>query len=301
MLSDIQGEGYTSVPGGIGLTGSERAADCAYYIKNGVGAGNAPHQQRALRPMKRLLAVVLTGLVMTSGATVAKDKALPTLPKGTQVGVVNILDPEVMHYHAARQTINSYVKIQAVNWNVDEMLLTALQAQPAVSSLTLTPVAPSDALVRARESCFVNASLAKGLAKNCSAPLIELANSANVSYLIVMAPGLNNADHSNGGPRLETSSMLRGWGFVTHEFAGSKDKPNLFCEVEMLLIAVTPDGATLRARQWGGSYNYQWQAYAVPPDPKAVPPEQLDQLQPLFATILGRQAKDFLEQVHVEQ
>src|SRR5215469_4722203 len=123
--------------------------------------------------MKRLLAVVLTSLVMTSGTTVAKDKT-PTLPKGTQVGVINILDPEVMHYHAARQTINSYVKIQAVNWNVDEMLLTALQAQPAVANLTLTPVAPSDALMRARESCFVNAPLAKGLPKNCSAPLVEL-------------------------------------------------------------------------------------------------------------------------------
>jgi len=251
--------------------------------------------------MKRLLAVVLTSLVMTSGIAVAKDKTPLSLPKGTQVGVVNILDAEVMHYHAARQTINSYVKIQAVNWNVDEMLLTALQAQPAVANLTLTPIAPSDALVRARESCFVNAPLAKGLPKNCSAPLVELANSANVSYLIVMAPGLNNADHSDGGPRLETSSMLRGWGFVTHEFAGSKDKPNLFCEVELLLIAVTPEGATLRTREWGGSYKYQWQVYTVPPDPKALSPEQLHQLQPLFGTILERQAKDFVEQVHIEQ
>jgi hypothetical protein len=191
--------------------------------------------------------------------------------------------------------------MQLRRWNVDEMLLTALKAQPAAADLTLTPVAPSEALLHSRESCFVNAALAKGLPKSCSAALIELANSANVTHLVVMAPGLNNADHSDGGPRLETSSMLRGWGFVTHEFAGSKDKPNLFCEVELLLIAVTPEGATLRAREWGGSYNYQWQAYIVPPDPKAFPPEQLEQLQPLFATILGRQTKDFMEQVHVEQ
>jgi hypothetical protein len=251
--------------------------------------------------MKRLLAVVLTSLVMTSVSAVGKEKAGSSLPKGTQVGVVNILEPEVMHYHAARQTINSYFKIQAVNWNVDEMLLTALQAQPATANLTLTPVAANGALLRSRESCFVNAPLAKGLPRNCSAALVELANSANVRYLVVMAPGLNNADHSDGGPRLETSSMLRGWGFVTHEFAGSKDKPNLFCEVELLLIAVTPEGATLRAREWGGSYNYRWQSYTVPADPKMVPPEQLNQLQPLFATILGRQAKDFMEQVHVEQ
>jgi hypothetical protein len=177
--------------------------------------------------MKRLLALVLTSLVMTSGAAVAKDKTWPLLPKGTRIGVVNILDPEIMHYHAARQTINSYVKIQPVKWNVDEMLLAALQAQPAAANLSLTPVAPTDSLLRARESCFVNAALAKGLAKTCSAALVELASSAEVSYLVVMAPGLNNTDHSDGGPRLEISSTLRGWGFVTHEFAGSKDKPNL--------------------------------------------------------------------------
>jgi hypothetical protein len=248
--------------------------------------------------MKRLLAIALTSLVMTSAAVSAKDKSPVSLPKGTQVGVVNLLDPEVMQYHAAKQ-INSYMKTRPVNWNVDEMLLTALQAQPGAADLTLTPVAPSDALLRSRESCFVNAPLVKGLPKNCSPGIVELANSANVSYLIIMAPGLNNADHSEGS-RLETSAMLRGWGFVTHEFAGEKDKPNLFCEVELLLVSVTPEGATLRARQWGGSYNYRWQAYTVPADPKVFPPEQLDQLQPVFATILGRQAKDFMEQIKVE-
>ena len=250
--------------------------------------------------MKRLLAIALTSLVMTSAAVSAKDKAPVSLPKGTQVGVVNLLDPELMQYHAARQSNNSYVKTRPVNWNVDEMLLTALQAQPGAADLTLTPLAPTNTLVRSRESCFVNAPLVKGLPRNCSAGIVELANSANISYLIIMAPGLNNADHSEG-PRLETSAMLRGWGVVTHEFAGAKDKPNLFCEVELLLFSVTPEGAALRAREWGGSYNYQWQTYTVPADPKVFPPEQLEQLQPLFATILGRQAKDFMERIKVEQ
>jgi len=251
--------------------------------------------------MKRLLAIVLTSLAMMSAAVSAKDKSPVSLPKGTQVGVVNLLDPEVMQYHVAKQTINSYVKTRPVSWNVDEMLLTALQAQPGAADLTLTPVAPSDTVVRSRESCFVNAPLVKGgLPRNCSAGIVELANSANVSYLIIMAPGLNNADHSDG-PRLGTSEMLRGWGFVTHEFAGAKDKPTVFCEVELLLVRVSPEGATLRARAWGGANSYQWQAYTVPADPKAFPPEQLEQLQPVFATILGRQAKDLMEQVKVEQ
>jgi hypothetical protein len=251
--------------------------------------------------MKRLLAIALTSLLMAGATVTAKDKAPAAIAKGTQIGVVNLLDPEVMHYHSAKQTFNSFLKIQAVTWNVDDMLNAALQEQPAAAGLTLTPLAPTDTLVRARESCFVNAPLvkAKGLPKNCAAGLLELAASANVNYLIVMAPGLNNADH-NDGAKLEESEMLRGWGFVTHERGGSKDRPTLFSEVELLLIAVSPEGVTLRARQWGGGYNYQWQNYTVPADPKAFPPEQLEQLQPLFATILTRQAKDFIDQVHVE-
>ena len=250
--------------------------------------------------MKRLIAIALTSLLMASATGLTKEKLPPGLPKGTQIGVVNLLDPEVMHYHSAKQTQDSFLKIQAVGWNVDDMLNEALQAQAAVSGLTLTPLAPTDSLVRARESCFVNAPLVKGLPKNCSAGLAELAASAGVSYLIIMAPGLNNADHA-GSARLEgMSEMLRGWGFITRERAGAKDRPALFCEVELLLIGVTPEGATLRARQWGGVYNYQWQNYTVPADPKAIAPEQLEQLQPLFATILARHAKDFMDQVHVE-
>ena len=250
--------------------------------------------------MKRLLAVAIASLVMTSAAALAKDKSPFSLPKGAPVAVVNLLDPEVMHYHVGRKSLDSYVKIQAVNWNIEQMLVAALQAQPAASDLALTPVAPTDALLRARESCFVNGALVKGLPKSCAAPLTELATGASVSYLIVMAPGLNNGNHADSA-RLETSDTLRGWGIVTHEAAGSKDKPNLFCEVELLLISVSPEGVVLRAREWGGSYNYQWVAYTPPADSKVFPPDQIEQLQPLFTTILERQAKELMEEVHVER
>ncbi|MBS0416901.1 MAG: hypothetical protein JSR66_04255 [Proteobacteria bacterium] len=248
--------------------------------------------------MNRLLAIALACLVITSTAAFGKDKAPFSLPKGTQVAVVNLLDPEIMHYHAGKKSIDSYVKVQPVNWNVDEMLMAALRAQPVSADLTLTPVAPTDALLRSRESCFVSAPLVKGLPKNCAAPLVGLAKDANVSYLIVMAPGLNNSAHADSN-RLDISEMLRGWGIVTHEFAGTKDKPSLFCEVEMLLIGITPEGAAIRVREWGGSYNYQWAAYTVPADPKLFPPEQLDQLQPLFREIVQNQAKQFMDQVHI--
>lgn len=255
--------------------------------------------------MKRLMVVglahlLMAGLAVTSTPGVAKERTPKAIAKGAQIGVVNLLKAEVMHYHAAKDTNDSFLKIQPVNWPVDDMLAEALKGELERSGLTLTALTPTDALERARESCFVNAALAAGLPKGCSPVLVEQAAGAGVSYLIVMAPGLNNSDHAGADRSRAVTEAMRGWGFLTRERAGSKDKPTLFSEIELLLISVSPDGATVRARQWGGIYSSQWQTYMLPPDPKVVPPDQLDQLQPLFAAMLSRQAKDLLGQVQVE-
>jgi hypothetical protein len=248
--------------------------------------------------MKKLMATAFAALLIVGATGTAKEKAPPPIPKGTRVGVVDLLDPEVMHYHAAKDSRDSFSKIQAVNWSPDDMLNEALHDPAERLGLELTPLAPNQALVRQRESCFVNAPLVKGLPKNCSSGLVELASGAGVSYLILMTPGLNNGDHAGSSRVEELSESLRGWGFVTR--GRSKEKPTLFGEVELLLISVTPEGATLRARRWGGTYRLEWQSYIAPADPKEIPPEQLDQLRPLFAAMLSKQAKDLLDQVHVE-
>jgi hypothetical protein len=247
-----------------------------------------------------LVHLVMVSLVVASTASPARERTPAAIAKGSQIGVVNLLKAEVMHYHAAKDSNNSFLKIQPVNWPVDDMLLGALRAQLDPLGLTATTLTPTDALARARESCFVNAALADGLPRKCSPTLAEQASSAGVNYLIVMAPGLNNADHAGSNRSEGVTEMMRGWGFLTRERAGSKDKPALYSEIELLLISISPEGATVRARQWGGIYSSQWQSYTLPPDPKDIPAEQLDELQPLFAAILSRQAKDLLGQVQVE-
>src|SRR5260370_1113659 len=122
--------------------------------------------------------------------------------------------------------------------------------------------------VRVRESCFVNAALADGLPKNCSATLVEQASSAGVSYLILMAPGLNNSDHAGSSRFQNLTEAMRGWGFLTRERAGSKDKPTLFSEIELLLINVGPEGSTWRARHCCGVYNSQRPTFTLSPHPK---------------------------------
>jgi len=258
-----------------------------------------------LQSMKRLMMVGLAHLVMAGLAVTstghAKERPSKVIARGAQIGVVNLLNAEVMHYHAAKDSTDSFLKIQQVSWPVDDMLTGALKDRLEQLGLTLTALTPIDSLAHARESCFVNAALAGGLPRNCSAPLVEQASSAGVNYLILMAPGLNNADHAGAGRFDGVTEAMRGWGFLTRERAGAKDKPTLFNEIELLLVGISPEGATLRARQWGGIYSSQWQGYTLPANPKDIPAEQLDELQPLFAALLTRQAKDLLGQVQVER
>jgi hypothetical protein len=254
--------------------------------------------------MKRVMAVGFVGVLLASSTIPAKDKAPATISKGAQVGVVNLMDAEVTHYHAAKETKDNFLKIHAVTWSVDDMLNDALKDQLAHAGLTPVPLALTESLARAREQCFVNMPLAKGLPKgwpkDCSAPLVELAGSAGVNTLILLSPGVNNSDHAGSGNRDGLSETLRGWGFFTRERASAQDKPTLFDETELLLIGVTPQGATLLARKWGGTLSIQWQHYTRPADPKEVTPAQLDELQPLFAAVLARQASELLDSVHVE-
>jgi hypothetical protein len=252
------------------------------------------------RSILSALACLLASLTISSTPVWSKEPAPKVIARGTQVGVVNLLNAEVTHYHIAKDSNNSFLKMLQVSWPVDDMLTSALKDPLAQAGLTATPLTPTDALERARESCFVNASLENGLAKKCSAPLMEQASTGGVSYLIVMAPGLNDANHA-GSNRIESvTATMRGWGFLTSERAGPKDKPTLFNEVELLLIGVSPEGVTLQARQWGGVYTMQWQTYAPTADPRQIPSEQLDQLQPLYAALLARQARELLNQVHIE-
>ncbi len=246
-----------------------------------------------------LAAVLLASLAM-AGTGLSKDRAPKPIEKGAQIGVVSLVSAEVMHYHAAKSSNDSFLKIQRVSWSVDDMLASAFKDRLEQLGLTMKPLAPTEALMRSRESCFVDASLAKGLPKNCAAPLLEQASSGGVSYLIVMAPGLNNADHAGSNRFEDVSAMMRGWGFLTRERAGPKDKPTLFNEIELLLISVDRDGVSLQARQWGGVYTSAWQTYTSPADQHQIPTEQLDQLQPLYAALLSQQAQALVNQIHVE-
>ena len=110
----------------------------------------------------------------------ARSPPALVLPAGARVGVVNLLDPEVTHFHASRQIENSFLKTYTVNWSVSAMLLAAVKDRLGQLGLTAVPVAAGDALRRARESCFLDAALAKGLPKECGQLYAQLAAAQNL-------------------------------------------------------------------------------------------------------------------------
>ena len=219
------------------------------------------------------------------------------LPAGARVGIVNLLDPEVTHFHASRQIENSFLKTYTVNWPVSAMLLTAVRDRLSQLGLAAVPIAPSDALRRARENCFLDASFAKGLPKECGPLYAQLAVSQGVSAIIALGPGRNDSAHAGGARHKELPEYLRGWCFVT---GGADPLPALLDMSELLLIGVSPPQAQLIGRAWGGD-GKSWTGYRAPPDLKAFSEQQLGELQPLYAAMLKQQADVALAPLQVSR
>jgi hypothetical protein len=241
--------------------------------------------RRTPTPYRAALCAALLGLVPAMLPAAHAPPSL-ALPAGARVGIVNLLDPEVTHFHASRQIENSFLKTYTVNWPVSTMLLSTVRDRLGQLGFAPVPVAAGDALRRAREACFLDASLGKGLPKECGPLYAQLAASQGLSALVVLGPGRNDSAHAGGARHKELPEYLRGWCFVT----GSPDPlPVLLDMTELLLIGVSGSQAQLVARGWGGD-GKSWTGYRAPPDLKAFPEQQLDQLQPLYGAMLKQQA-----------
>jgi hypothetical protein len=245
--------------------------------------------------------VVFAACLLLAGSVagplaLAKDPSQLLLHKGARVGIVNMMDAEVTHFHTSKVLAQSFFKTHAVNWQVDSMLSDAVTQR--LTQLELVPVnlGASNSLMHNREEFFVNNSVAKGLPRDASREFARLASAERLDALIVFAPGLNNPSQAGSAVRRGLPDYLRGWGFITGD---TNEKPALFNMTQVLLIGVAPDGPALNAREWGGAYTEEWSDYAPPENLKQIPLEQLDRLQPPFGRILGRQANRVMDWITV--
>jgi hypothetical protein len=233
-------------------------------------------------------------LTLRAGAVVAaQPPGVLQLPAGARVGIVNLLDPELTHFHAAHKVQDSFLKTSTVKWSVDAMLGDAVRE--GLTRLTLVPVAlaPGETLSREREECFLNANLEKSLAKDCAAAYAAVAAAQNLAALIVLGPGLNNSLHAGAARRKDLPEYLRGWCVVTGEGPAA---PVLLNLTELLLIGIEPKGALLIDREWGGAASQVWTSFQAPVDLKVLPDAPL---QPLFAGLLKTQAGALLAHLGV--
>jgi hypothetical protein len=192
---------------------------------------------------------------------------------------------------------DSFLKTYTVDWPVTAMLLSAVT--PALMQMGLAPVAVEAGaeLRRARESCFLDAALGKGLPKECAPLYAQLAAAQHLDALIVLGPGRNDSAHAGGTRHRELPDYLRGWCVVSGQ-GPPGSAPALLNLTELLLIGVTPKGAEVEARVWGGN-GHSWSGYQPPPDLKEIPAPQLEQLHALFAALLKEQAAALLEHLSV--
>jgi hypothetical protein len=243
-------------------------------------------------------ACLLMAFSLASPTAGAKDPTQLLLHKGARVGIVNLMDAEVTHFHTGKVLSESFYKTHLVNWQVDSMLSDAVTQR--LTQLEVVPVnmGASDALLRGRDNFFVNNSVVKGLPRDVAKQFAQFAAAERLDALIVLAPSINNSSQTGSGSAVRKTlpDYLRGWGYVT---ADPKEKPSLFNMTQVLLIGITPDGATLQAREWGGAYTDDWVDYEPPADPKQVPLTLLDKLQPLFSRMLVKQAAKVMDWITV--
>src|ERR1700730_15753008 len=124
----------------------------------------------------RMTAGAAAALSLLGGTAVAASK--PTdlqVVAGARVAVVNLLDAEVTHFHASRHLENSFLKTYTVDWPINGMLMEALRERLTQMGLVPVAAAATEALRRAREACFLDAALAKGLPKACGPLFAQLA------------------------------------------------------------------------------------------------------------------------------
>lgn len=235
--------------------------------------------------------------VLSVPLAAAKDALI--LAKGSRVGVVTVLYPEVTHYHSGKSVMDGFLKTEPVDWRVSSMFIDALKDRAEQMNLVLVPLQVTTELDRVRETCFLNGNFAKSLPKECASAFEHLGSDEQIQAVIALAPGLNNSTHAGSSRRKELPDYLRGWGFITGEASAPDGKPNLFSMTEMLVVTLSPEGPRLIAREWGGTYALEWTSFVAPADLKAIPMQDFAQLLPFFATMLSKQTAHLFDQIQV--
>ena len=234
--------------------------------------------------------VVLAALAGIAGTTAGAAELPLAIPKGGRIGIIDMMTPDVTHFHVGATPVKSFLRTYRAAWSVADVI-----DEPLIWSLTnigLEPVSlqASELLRRQKQSWLMSNPQGTKLARGCLEELQRMISEENLSALIIVAPGPNSDPESVEGNRLKKlPEYIQGWGFSTSDEPDGITKPLVFNLTQMLVVQKTTDGVRLEHREWGGSYVYEWANFVPPSDIKTMPEAEMVKLKPVIADVMKRQ------------
>jgi hypothetical protein len=244
-----------------------------------------------LTAMKAAVLLLFAGF---ASSAIAAEMAL-AIPKGGRIGIIDLVRPEVAHFHVGATEVKSFLRTYSAPWSVAEVI-----DDPLIQSLTSTglkPVTlyPTERLTREKQSWIVSKPTADGLARGCMKELERVIEDNRLSALIIVAPGQNVSPEDVDGDRLQKiPDYVRGWGFSTSDDDQGRTKPVVFNLTQLLLIIKTTDGIRLEHREWGGTHEYDWPDFVPAANFKAMSSADIAKLRPVIAEVMKRQIARFV-------
>jgi hypothetical protein len=234
--------------------------------------------------------MLLAALAVVAGSSAIAEEMPLAIPKGGRIGIIDMMTPDVTHFHVGATPVKSFLRTYRAGWSVADVI-----DEPLIWSLTnigLEPVSlqASELLRRQKQSWIMSNPQKTKLARACLEELQRMMTEDNLSALILVAPGPNSNPESVEGNRLKKlPDYIQGWGFSTSDEIDGITKPVVFNLTQILVVQKTTDGVRLEHREWGGSYVYEWANFTPPADIKALPEAEVAKLKPVIADVMKRQ------------
>jgi hypothetical protein len=242
--------------------------------------------------------MVSAGLLLLAGfanGAVAAEVSL-AIPAGGRIGIIDLVRPEVAHFHVGVNPVNSFLRTYRATWSVADVIDGPLFQSLTSAGLKPVRLTPTERLTREKQSWIVEKPTSDGLSRGCMRELERVIKDNRLSALVIIAPGQNVSPDDAEGDRLEKlPEYLRGWGFSTSDDDQGRTKPVVFNLTQMLLITkTTDDGIQLEHREWGGTHEYDWPGYVPAANFKAMSNADIAKLRPVIADVMKREIAQFV-------
>lgn len=238
--------------------------------------------------MSRLRVLLTACLISLCG--IAWGASPPaTIPAGGRVGIIDMMNNDIVHFHIGRAETNSFMRTYRGNWVPADLIDDPLIAALNTAGFQPVAVAPSEALRQDRQSWIIDKPRQEKLPRGCMKELGRIMTEQNIAGLIIIAPGANSDPEYVDGDRFsKLPHTLQGFGFSTSDVPIGSMKTGVFDFTQFVVVANTSDGPEFLMRDWGGNRVYDWASFDPGANPKSLPAEQIAQLRPLFADAMKK-------------